>query len=51
MVIRRKKKLSRMGKKMDYGRGGMRMDRRRQKGLTRMENKLVNGLGTTKMVQ
>jgi len=40
-----------MGKKMEYGLIGMRMERRVKKELTRMEKKMVNGLSTTKMVQ
>ena len=38
-----------MVKKMDYGLGGMRMDRRVMKELTRMENEMDYGLGGMKM--
>jgi len=40
MDKRKKKELTRMGKKTDYGLFGMRMDRRGQKELTRMEKKM-----------
>ena len=36
---------------MDRGFSGMRMNRRDLKDLTRMGRKMVNRLGTTKMVQ
>jgi len=38
------KELSRMGKKMDYGLLGMKMDRRKGKELTRMVKMKVYGL-------
>jgi hypothetical protein len=38
-----------MGKKMDYGHLGIKMDRRRKKGLTRVGNKMDYGLNGMRM--